>query len=246
MAAPDSTVFDVCVIGTGAGGGVMLDRLTAAGFRVVALERGPQLQTSQFDDDELANVVRDHSSRRSSSRPTGSTPRAPPKTVRFNHLAHCVGGTMTHWAPGRGAFGRTTSRALERAGAGGGSHSRGLADLLCGARALLPAGGDRFRGRGPGRREPVRGAAARDTRTRPHPPRTSSAVFAAAAAKLVTIPSRSPVAINSRPFAGRPALSYGGACRPTAASSMPRGRPSRSRFRARSRPKSWICARTPA
>jgi choline dehydrogenase-like flavoprotein len=31
---------DVCVIGTGAGGGVMIDRLTAAGFRVVAL--GPR------------------------------------------------------------------------------------------------------------------------------------------------------------------------------------------------------------
>jgi len=31
---------DVCVIGTGAGGGVMLQELTAAGFRVVALQRG--------------------------------------------------------------------------------------------------------------------------------------------------------------------------------------------------------------
>ena len=29
--------FDVCVIGTGAGGGVMLQELTVAGFRVVAL-----------------------------------------------------------------------------------------------------------------------------------------------------------------------------------------------------------------
>jgi choline dehydrogenase-like flavoprotein len=33
------TEFDVCVIGTGAGGGVMIDQLTAAGFRVVALEQ---------------------------------------------------------------------------------------------------------------------------------------------------------------------------------------------------------------
>jgi choline dehydrogenase-like flavoprotein len=51
--------FDVCVIGTGAGGGVMIDRLTAAGLRVVALERGPRLTTAEFDDDELRNVVRD-------------------------------------------------------------------------------------------------------------------------------------------------------------------------------------------
>ena len=52
-------VFDVCVIGTGAGGGVMIDQLTAAGFSVVALERGAYLPTSEFDDDELRNGVRD-------------------------------------------------------------------------------------------------------------------------------------------------------------------------------------------
>lgn len=55
---PD-TDFDVCVIGTGGGGGVMIDRLTAAGFRVVALERGPELSLADFDDDELRNVIRD-------------------------------------------------------------------------------------------------------------------------------------------------------------------------------------------
>jgi choline dehydrogenase-like flavoprotein len=52
-------VFDVCVIGTGAGGGVMIDQLTAAGLSVVGLERGPYLSTSEFDDDELRNGVRD-------------------------------------------------------------------------------------------------------------------------------------------------------------------------------------------
>jgi len=33
--------FGVCVIRAGADGGVMIKELTAAGFRVVALERGP-------------------------------------------------------------------------------------------------------------------------------------------------------------------------------------------------------------
>ena len=51
--------FDVCVIGTGAGGGVMIKELTQAGFSVVALERGPVLELSQFIDDELSIVVRD-------------------------------------------------------------------------------------------------------------------------------------------------------------------------------------------
>ena len=51
--------FDVCVIGTGAGGGVMIDQLTAAGFRVVALQRGPYLRNQDFvDDDELRIVWR--------------------------------------------------------------------------------------------------------------------------------------------------------------------------------------------
>jgi len=51
--------FDVCVIGTGAGGGVMIQELTAAGFRVVALQRGPFLKPADFDDDELRTVIRD-------------------------------------------------------------------------------------------------------------------------------------------------------------------------------------------
>ena len=50
---------DVCVIGTGAGGGVMIQELTAAGFRVVALQRGPFLTPADFEDDELRTVVRD-------------------------------------------------------------------------------------------------------------------------------------------------------------------------------------------
>ncbi len=54
-----SEEFDACVIGTGAGGGVMIKELTAAGFNVVALERGPFLHTSQFADDELSLVARD-------------------------------------------------------------------------------------------------------------------------------------------------------------------------------------------
>ncbi len=46
-----------------------------------------------------------------------------------------------------------------------------------------------------------------------HPPRTSSAAFAAAARKLGHHPFPVPVAINSRAFAGRPRCFYGGACR---------------------------------
>ena len=50
--------FDVCVIGTGAGGGVMIHALTAAGFKVVALERGQHRTVVDFTDDELGNLIR--------------------------------------------------------------------------------------------------------------------------------------------------------------------------------------------
>lgn len=56
---PQYEDFDACVIGTGADGGVRIDCLTAAGRRVIALEKGPWLLLSDFDDDELRNVVRD-------------------------------------------------------------------------------------------------------------------------------------------------------------------------------------------
>ena len=54
-----SRQYDVCVIGTGAGGGVMCQELARAGFDVVALQRGPELRTEQFDDDELGNILRE-------------------------------------------------------------------------------------------------------------------------------------------------------------------------------------------
>ena len=46
--------FDVCVIGSGAGGGPVAYRLAEAGYRVVVLEKGPWLKDEHFTKDELA------------------------------------------------------------------------------------------------------------------------------------------------------------------------------------------------
>ena len=89
---------DVCVIGTGAGGGVMIQELTAAGFRVVALQRGPFLGPNDFDDDELRTVIRDEVFSPDQLETYRFDEKSPSETGRFNLTANCVGGTMTHWA----------------------------------------------------------------------------------------------------------------------------------------------------
>ncbi|MBT8063991.1 MAG: FAD-binding protein, partial [Gammaproteobacteria bacterium] len=46
--------FDVCVIGSGAGGGPIAYTLAKAGFSVIVLEKGPWLKEQHFTKDELA------------------------------------------------------------------------------------------------------------------------------------------------------------------------------------------------
>jgi choline dehydrogenase-like flavoprotein len=48
------TGFDVCVIGSGAGGGPVAATCAEAGYRVVVLEKGPWFERDQFCKDEIA------------------------------------------------------------------------------------------------------------------------------------------------------------------------------------------------
>ena len=86
--------FDVCVIGTGAGGGVMCQELTRAGFDVVALQRGPELSADRFDDDELGNILREElfgEDHLETYRHDAGEQAAP---GRYNPAGNTVGGLM--------------------------------------------------------------------------------------------------------------------------------------------------------
>ena len=210
MAGRDS--FDVCVIGTGAGGGVMLKELTAAGFGVVALERGPFLQTSQFSDDELRIVVRDQLFSPDQLETSRFDEKSPTQTGRFNNLAHCVGGTMTHWASWSWRFRPDEFEVLSREGPVAGAS---LADWPISYEELEPyyeKAEWEFGVAGNAEANPFGAPRQKGYPNPPHPPRTSALRFDAGARKLGYRPFPVPTAINSRDYGGRPACIYGGAC----------------------------------
>jgi len=205
--------YDVCVIGTGAGGGVIIDQLTAAGFRVVALERGGRVGPIDFDDDELRNVIRDEVFSPHQLETYRHDPSSPSQTGRFSHLAHCVGGTITHWAAWSWRFKPDDFHVLSKEGPVAGAN---LADWPIRYEELEPfytkAERD-FGVAGDNTRNPFGAPQETPLPNPPHPVRVSARKFSQGAKKLGYHPFAVPKAINSQPYGGRPRCMYGGACR---------------------------------
>lgn len=207
-----SEEFDVCVIGTGAGGGVMIKELTAAGFRVVALERGPHLETSRFTDDELAVAQRDTLFSPDQIETWRIDEQSPAQVGRHNALAYCVGGTQTHWAGWSWRFrpDELKVRSVEGPVAGA-----SLVDWPISYEELEPyyeKAEWEFGVAGDAAANPFGAPRKKGYPNPPHPPRRTTQRFNAGAKKLGYHPFPTPVGINSRSYAGRPACVYGGAC----------------------------------
>ena len=212
--------YDVCVIGSGAGGGIVAYRLAMAGLRVAVLEKGPWYKSGDFSNDELKLGDR---------RFIDQDPRIEPRTFRDSEaqgarlmtdrvlpLTRCVGGGAVHYGAVSFRFRREDFRARSFYG-----HLPG-ADLVdwpltdaeldndnpdsiwayyrkC-EKLLGVAGGQMRDQASPG--APVPGAEWRsDPYPMPgHPPNYGAKLFEDGARSLGLNPYPTPVAINNGPY----------------------------------------------
>jgi len=88
----DSDEVDYLIVGCGSAGGVLLQRLSRAGFRVVALEAGPFWDTER---DWVSDESGSHKLYWEDPRVTGGTD---PLALGANNCGKGVGGGSVHWA----------------------------------------------------------------------------------------------------------------------------------------------------
>ncbi len=210
---PSRDMTDVCVIGTGAAGGVWIDACTRARLEVVALERGPELGPADFaKHDELSNIHRG----------VGFAPKWQ-DTLREHEgeeaslgrsvlLAQCVGGGTAHWGSWSWRYREDDFRVRTLEGPVEGAN---LADWPIDYSELAPFY-DRAEVRlgiaGVAGSNPLEAPRVGGYPNPPHPPRLATLALQAGAKKLGYRPFFTPLAINSRPYDRRPACLNGGQC----------------------------------
>ena len=89
--SPNETV-DFCIVGVGSAGGVLIQRLARAGFKVVGIEAGPFWDTER---DWVSDEAGSSKLYWNQLRMTGGTD---PVTLGANNSGHGVGGGSVHWA----------------------------------------------------------------------------------------------------------------------------------------------------
>lgn len=206
-------MFDVCVIGTGAAGGVWIEACTKAGLDVVALERGPELGPADFvQHDELTNIHRGVGFAPDWQDTLREEEGEAARLGRSILLAQCVGGGTAHWGSWSWRFREDDFRVRSVEGEVPGAS---LADWPIDYAQLAPFY-DRAEARlglsGRAGSNPLEAPRQVGYPNPPHPPRLATQALERGARKLGYHPFPTPVAINSRPYDGRPACLNGGQC----------------------------------
>src|SRR5215467_5885643 len=209
-----SDEVDFVIIGSGAAGGVMAKELSTNGFRVVVLEQGPYLKESDFVHDEVKILQEDHLTNHPEFQPNTfrKTPEEKAKPQRVVAYGRCVGGSSVHFTANYWRFHEVDFIERSKVGAIAGT---GLADWPITYADLEPyytkveweIGVSGLAGSSPF--EPPR------VKPYPMPPlpvKSSGVIFERAARKLGWHPFPAPLAILSRPRAGRSACVNCGFC----------------------------------
>ncbi len=103
---------DFCIVGVGSAGGVLLQRLARAGFRVVGLEAGPFWNTER---DWVSDEAGSYKLYWNDLRITGGKN---PLALGANNSGHGVGGGSVHWAGFTPRFHPSDFRVCSRDGVG--------------------------------------------------------------------------------------------------------------------------------
>ncbi len=185
---------DVCIIGSGAGGGTLAKELTRRGAGVVLLEAGPRLVPEKdFENDEwtMFSKISWLDTRQSGGRDGTPLPA---------WIVKAVGGTTIHFA---GASLRFQPREWKVKTTYGDIPGTNLDDWPIGADEMLPY----YK-----QAEAAMGVAGADRPNPPHTPNTNFLVMTRGAEKLGLHPRPGFMAINSVPYDGRPACIQCGFC----------------------------------
>jgi len=204
---------EVCIVGSGAGGGVMAEQLSGAGIKVVVLERGREFSTSDFlAQDELTNVLRQDfflKGYRETQRETAAERAVPGK---YSLMAHTVGGSTVHWGSWSWRFRPDEFRVLSQEGRIPGSST---ADWPFGYDEIAPFYDKAEQSLGIAGQLGANPFAAPSRSPYPNPPhvyRPASRLIERGARRLGLNPFPIPMAINSRVYQGRAKCMNSGFC----------------------------------
>jgi choline dehydrogenase-like flavoprotein len=199
---------EVCIVGSGSGGGPLALELARAGARVVVLEKGPWYRKDDFDHDEIANMRLDKWVPRVDDEPhlLQLAGDAKPRKATQGWIANCVGGGTVHWSGFVHRMHPDDFR-LKSATAASPRRVRRLAHRLRRLGTILRQGRARDRRVRRGRGTPVRPAALGRLSAAALRANPLSALIDQGARGLGLHPFQTLRAILSRPYAGRPASS---------------------------------------